>query len=428
MTALTINKLVFFSFLVMISSQLSNVLAESKSEKFNKVIKPYVENNVFSGTVLVSKNGNIIYQQAFGLANYSWSISNTPDTKFGIGSISKTITAVIVMQLVQEGKLTLSDSIEHYLPNYPSDKGKQITVHHLLSHRSGMPNYFKIPGWTNGEFNKSMSLVDFEQVLNKLPLGFSPGSSRMYSNTGYFFLGRIIEKVTGISFADNLRSRIFEPTKMHNSGIHYDQSVIDKFATGYQLGMSGGFRESVINRNLFRAAGDLYSTSKDLYLFVQAFNTDKFLSPKSKETLLLPENSYGWEQLTLSIASQQKRVITYSGQLLGYNAILTQFPDSNSSIILLGNIGTSAGERFELTSEIANILFDVEFEEHKLRYSMRLHRALFENNFFSVINQLNKIQFEYDSNGLKSLAQQLVWSRKSKEAKAIERLIDKENE
>ncbi|MBV1908007.1 MAG: beta-lactamase family protein [Kangiellaceae bacterium] len=405
------------------SSASSNEQSE-REDAIRQVLAPYVDNQVFSGSILIAKDGAIIFNQGFGNADYQWNISNTGSTKFGIGSISKTITSVLVMKLVEQGTLKLSDKLSKYLVNYPKSIGDQISIHHLLSHRSGLPNYFAIPGWTTGEFNKSISNEKFEKVLSQLPLSSPPGTKYQYSNTGFFFLARIVEIATGESFQQNLNKHVLSRAEMKHSGLHENEVIISEMATGYQLKQEGGYRASRINRHLFRAAGDFYSTTKDLFHFEQALYDETLLNKQSREHLFSSENLYGWNRNTIKLGKVKKEIVSYSGQLLGFNSMITRFTESKSSIIIAGNNGTSYFQRMQLTQELAHILFE-QPAEHNVRVSMLLHKALYENELPQLISQVLRqpSNFVLDISGIKALAQQVNWAGLKNEFNQLEQLI-----
>jgi CubicO group peptidase (beta-lactamase class C family) len=402
--------------------------------KISSAISKYIENNVFSGSILVAKKGKIIYHKGVGFSHNNFEIpsnktrqvNNTPDTHYGIGSISKTITAVLIMQLVEQGKLKLTDSIGQYLPKLSKVKGESITIHHLLSHRSGLPNYFEIPGWTTGAFDKSLSLDEFNQVIYQLPLKFAPGSDYEYSNSGYFLLGRIIEAVTKKPYSLVLQQQILVPAKMQNTGVQLNRAIPNNLATSYQFSATNGMQEKQINIELFRAAGDLYSTSADIFRFEQALYDETLLTKESKSILFNKDRSYGWNQFSVELDGQMRNLFSYSGQLLGFNAILTRIPSDKVTVILLGNIATSYHERMNITGEILNEIYQVEQPESKLRASLRLHRALVEGDLSTVIERIknNNQLFLLDPQGIQSLAQQIGWSGLEQQKKAILTLLE----
>ena len=167
--------------------------AQDKSSKIDQYIQQYVDNDLFNGSVLVVQNDKAVFQKSYGFANKEWNIANNADTKFRIGSITKQFTAMLIMQLKQAGKLKLQDKIATYLPWYPKENGGKITIHHLLTHSSGLPNYTESADTIN-----DINTHDYspEEIAKKYCIGqlrFEPGTKFEYCNTGYFLLGVIIE-------------------------------------------------------------------------------------------------------------------------------------------------------------------------------------------------------------------------------------------
>jgi len=392
---------------------LDSKLYDTFSTNVDALVASYVEHHVFDGSVLVAKNGQVVFSKGFGFASKEWSVSNTADSKYGIGSITKSITAILTMQLVEQQKTSLQDTIDKYLPNLPKARASHITIHHLLNHTSGLPNYFAIPGWTNGKFNKSINRQQFSKVLNNIELQSKPGERYQYSNIGYFFLGQIIEKVTAKDYHTVLKENILTPLGMNNTGLHYSETVLKNEATGYQLAQSGGYRKTVINRNLFRGSGDIYSTVGDLFLLEQALYTEKLLSKKSKSIMFEKENSYGWNIEPIDIGTLSKRTINYSGQVLGFNSMMTRFIDDQHSIILLGNIGTSHYHRALLTEKIGQLLYaEKQTIPSKLPLSFMLNKALVDSNIDKQLDDFrqDKTNYQVDEQGIAALAQQIGWA------------------
>ena len=212
---------VLFS-LVMIAFT-SMAFAQDKAKQIDDLMRRYVDNGQFNGTVLVAENGKVIFKKGYGLANMEWDTPNEPDTKFRLGSLTKQFTSMLIMQLVEQGKLKLEGKITDYLTDYPKAAGDKITIHHLLTHTSGIPNYTNLPAFKTFNRNRYKP-ADFLKQFSDLPLEFEPGSAFAYSNSGYFLLGAIIEKVTGKTYEKVLQENIFTPLQMNNTG--YDLSLI----------------------------------------------------------------------------------------------------------------------------------------------------------------------------------------------------------
>ena len=176
-------------FIVFIITGIFNVSAQAKVNKLDKLISAYVEYGKFNGSVLVAEKGNVIYKKGFGLADMEWNIPNQPDTKHRLGSITKQFTAMLIMQLVEQGKLKLDVPVSTYLPDYPKKNGDVITIHHLLTHSSGIPNMTSFPGFVKDVMRKSYNPMQLVKISADSTLQFKPGERFAYSNSGLPAIG-----------------------------------------------------------------------------------------------------------------------------------------------------------------------------------------------------------------------------------------------
>ncbi len=206
-------KLFSFVFVLNLTSQ---VWSSSLQLKIDDLMSNYVVNQGFMGSILVAEKGEVIFAKGYGVADVKRSIPNTPETQFGIGSISKQFTAMLVMQLVEKGKLRLDNTIAGFLPDFPEDIGKNITVEMLLCHTSGLPFPEGIEKYYYAS-TKDEYLQEFLRQLAQEGLRFDPGKGYGYSNAGYFILGLIIEKVTGKAYEEVLREQILKPLDMSHT-------------------------------------------------------------------------------------------------------------------------------------------------------------------------------------------------------------------
>src|SRR6266446_8440843 len=181
--------------------------AQDKAGKIDQLISLYNKYGQFNGSALVADNGKVIYQKGVGLANMEWNIPNTPGTKFRLGSITKQFTATLILQLVEQGKIKLDGKLSDYLPDYRKDTGAKVTIHNLLSHTSGVPSYTSLPGFFSNVSRNPFAVDDFIKKYASGDLEFEPGTKFVYSNSGYFLLGAIIEKVTGKPYEQVLRGK-----------------------------------------------------------------------------------------------------------------------------------------------------------------------------------------------------------------------------
>ncbi|MEX1139699.1 MAG: serine hydrolase [Bacteroidota bacterium] len=323
-------------------------ISQTKAEKIDALLKQVSENGQFNGAVLVAENGKVIYKKGYGKANFEWDIPNAPDTKFRLGSITKQFTAMLILQLVQQGKIKLDGTITDYLPDYPKKTGDKITVHHLLTHTSGIPGYTEFPGFFRNMSRNPSTPMDFVKQFADSALLFEPGARWSYSNSAYFLLGVIIEKLTGGSYEQALQKSILDPLGMKNTGYDHHETILEKRATGYERNPFGVTNAAYLDMSLPYAAGSLYSTVEDLYIWDQALYTDKLLSPDLKAVMFQPHfranpafhYAYGWMVATLPVSETDSiAVIQHGGGINGFNTLICRFPNEKHLTVLLNNTG-----------------------------------------------------------------------------------------
>ncbi len=287
--------------------------------------------------VLVAQNGRIAYEHGYGLADVGKDIPITPSTRLCIGSVTKQFTAAAILILSEQGRIGLDTPAQTYLPEFARGN---ITIRQLLTHTSGLPDF-----------------VSLEQA-NTMPLDFPPGDRLNYSNTGYMVLGKVIEKVSGLSYAAFLERNIFKPLRMRNTGLDSVKTVATR-ARGY-LNEKGGFKETQTHSmgSAF-AAGGLYSTVEDLYLWDQAWYDGRLLQPASVETAFTPVQlndgrrapyGFGW----MITEMRGLREISHGGDISGFNAFIARFPDQHLSVVVLSNIGMRPPGPLPVAADLAH--------------------------------------------------------------------------
>jgi CubicO group peptidase (beta-lactamase class C family) len=250
-------------------------------------LAPLVADGKFSGSVLLARDGEVLARKAYGLANRELDVPTTPQTKFRIGSLTKQFTAMAILLLQQQGKLSVSDHICQFISDCP-DAWQEITIHHLLTHSSGIPNVTDLPVYRQLKLTPSRSFLTMEHVRD-LPLAFTPGSRFSYTNSGYIILGYIIEQAAQAEYPVFVRGQIFEPLQMQDTG--YDTRVVPKQrAAGYTN--DGTFNADFIDMSVPHAAGGLYSTVDDLYRWDQALYTEQLIPKAALETMFTPHVTY----------------------------------------------------------------------------------------------------------------------------------------
>ena len=367
--------------------------AQDKAIRIEELMTRYYDYDMFNGAVLVAENGKVIYKKGFGLANMEWNVSNTTDTKFRLGSITKQFTAMLIMQLVEGGKLKLEDTVSTYLPYYREDIGEKVTVHHLLAHTSGIPSYTGLPRFFEDVSRDSYEVDAFIKKYCSGDLEFEPGSKYRYNNSGYFLLGAIIEQVTGKPYEAVLKEQILDVVGMADTGYDHHNTLISRRAAGYGKTIDGYENAPYLDMSLPYSAGSLYSTVEDLYLWDQVLYTDQLLSGKHKEQMFRPNlnnYAYGWSVRKISLGKDSVRVVSHGGGINGFNTRITRLVDDRHLIVLLNNTG---GTRLdEMTRRVIRILYDHPYDLPKEPISRVLAGTLREKGVESAVQQYRELK------------------------------------
>lgn len=307
-----------------------------------KQLRILEKENYFSGVVLIAKGDKTIYKHAFGYANMADKIPNKANTKFNLASMNKMFTGLAIMQLAEKGKLSLHDKVGKYLPDFPNKLvADSVTIHQLLTHTSGMGNFW-------AEHDK-LAKEKFKTVSDYLPLYvhqellFSPGKGFQYSNSGYMVLGLIIEKVSGLNYFDYVRTYIFEPSKMKDTDSYDLEEVIPNMATGYtMLSEKPGQWKNNMYSNIVKGtpAGGGYSTAEDLLRFSLALQQNTILGKEftklySTGKVQYKEGSYAYGIVENFLNGQ--RMLGHTGGHFGIANELMIFPESGYTIVILTN-------------------------------------------------------------------------------------------
>jgi D-alanyl-D-alanine carboxypeptidase len=259
-------------------------------------IRPYlnalVQRDLFSGTVLLARDGEQLFLESYGLANKDFNIPNTTDTKYNIGSINKIFTQVALGQLRDAGKVDFSKTLRTYLPDYPSDIADKITLQQILQHSSGLGDIFG-PAFAAMPKDRLRRLSDYVPLFVDKPLEFAPGSSNRYSNAGYILLGLVIEKISGMTYDDYVKTKIFAPLGMNDTSAYDSDGIVPKRATNYTRGEDGTLRTNIHMRpGRGSSAGGGYSTVTDLLRFTR--DARKVMSETSFNRMIGPNPGVGW--------------------------------------------------------------------------------------------------------------------------------------
>ena len=370
-------------------------LAQDHAAKIQEVLTLANKYRQFNGTALVAENGKVVYKGGVGLANMEWNIPNTPDTKFRLGSITKQFTATVILQLVEQGKIKLDGKLSDYLPDYRKDVGNKVTIHNLLTHTSGIPSYTSQPGFFENVSRNPYKVDEFVKKYASGDLEFEPGSKFVYDNSGYFLLGAIIERVTGKPYEQVLQENIFNPVGMKNTGYDHHDTIIAKRAAGYVKTHDSFANAPYLDMSIPYAAGSLYSTVEDLYLWDQALYTDKLLSAQSKALMYTPflENyAYGWsiQNASFKVNNVDVPVITHGGGINGFTTTIVRFPREKNLIVMLDNTNTEYLDR--LSDSIARIIYNQPYELPKMSIVSTLEKTINEKGIEAGIAQYRELK------------------------------------
>lgn len=331
--------------------------------RLDELITAYAKAGIFNGSVLISEQGHTLLEKGYGYSNLPARTLNTADTKYPVYSVTKSMTATIILQLAEKGILKLDDRLSRFYPDFPA--ADSITITHLLTHTSGLYAY-------NNDYSMPTgSETAMLRFLAARPLAFRPGSQWQYSNTGYYFLGFIVEKVTGQFYGDALKSHLFGPLNMSESGIDFRSLQAPGKATGYRFIYPDSGKEArLYPQEELRSSGGVWSTVKDLLKFHEGLQGYRIISPSSTlQAYNIYKNRYGFGWFVDSVNGRQ--VISHSGGAAGFRSLLVRIPESNTCIVLLAN-----GENFDLEVLKDDILKLLSGKRVPYPYSIKTDSAL----------------------------------------------------
>jgi CubicO group peptidase (beta-lactamase class C family) len=331
-------------------------ISKEKIEQIDSLFTPWNAANHPGGTVLISLKGEILFSKAYGLASLEYNIPNTLNTRFNIGSLSKQFTAMGIVLLEERNKLSFDDDIRKYIPELaPYDK--TITIRHLLHHTSGIRDLhglLGLAGWRPADLETNEQV--YRIFKNQKDLNFNPGDELSYSNTGYIFLAKIIEKVSGLTFEKWMKQHIFDPLGMENTYVETQHDrIVANNATSYYL--RDAFKRAIAYWGYF-GAGNMHSTTEDLNIWLQNFSTPKKQWASALNTLLTRTPLHNGFKTPFGFGVriedyEGKKVIQHGGSVGGFRAIARVFPEEQLHIVILSNYSRSGiGSKTNMISDI----------------------------------------------------------------------------
>ncbi|WP_018622013.1 serine hydrolase [Spirosoma luteum] len=310
--------------------------AQPIPKKLDEYLTSAHQANHFNGVALVAQKGKILCHKAYGYSHVNNQTPNDTATRFPILSITKSFTSTLILMLQEQGKLSVQDNLSTYFPDFPN--GDSITIHHLLTHTSGLFDYMSLID--EGDSAIVCHPVAKQQILDifqNKPLAFKPGSAYAYCNSGYFLLGLIIEKVTGQPYEKIVRELIFNPLNMAHSGFDYINLPASIRAQGYDT-LTADYQSAYphFDSTVTYSAGAMYSTSGDLYKWYQAVASQKLLTAKSWKQAFTPNlNDYGYGWMRGSYLG--KLYVRHDGGYPGFMASSVYYPSEDITLIILQN-------------------------------------------------------------------------------------------
>jgi len=333
--------------------------AQDFTPKFEEYMTALSNQKRFVGSVLVAREGKIVFSKGYGMANVELDVPNAPETRFRLGSITKQFTAAAILLLQERGKLNVTDPICKYFDSCPS-AWSEITIHHLLSHTGGVPNFTSFPDY----MPKMMLPVTTTEMIARFkdkPLDFKPGERWNYSNSGYFLLGAILEKAAGESYESFLQKNIFDPLKLTGTGYDHFDVILKHRATGYSMSKGKMVNSAFLDMTQPYSAGSLYSTVEDLFRWNEALFGGKVVNAKSFEMMTTPvKNNYAYG---LGVETKfNRKMITHGGGINGFSTFIARFPDEKVTIVVLRNADYGIPGPGRISQDLAAILFGEKYE------------------------------------------------------------------
>jgi CubicO group peptidase (beta-lactamase class C family) len=344
--------------------------AQVLTERLDDYVKTVVKRTQFSGTVLVMNDDRVLLSKGFGMANLEHGEPNTIKTTFRIGSLTKQFTAVAILMLQERGSLNLQDSICRYLPQCPVG-WEQITIHHLLTHTSGLPDASYVD-----KVELPLTADKAMAYLRNKPLRFAPGARFSYGSSNYILLGYIIEKASRESYEAFLRENILGPRGLTNTGYDHQESAVKNLAAGYSLRGEILVNASHVEMSMPFAAGGLYSTTEDLYRWMQALGQQRLLSARSLALMWTPfqgHYGYGWYVGRLL----DRRFVYHGGWIHGFAAAIACFPDKRITAIVLSNVDSAPVNT--MARDLAAIVIGAVAQNPSGHQAMKINPAIYDD-------------------------------------------------
>jgi len=325
-------------------------------KKINTLLNEYMDalsaHNYFNGAVLVGYKGKVLLKKGYGLSSFQYDLPNTPSSKFRIGSLTKAFTAMAILKLHAKGALELDDSIDTILPDFPN--GSSITVRHLLNHASGVANFTSTPEYWVKTMRLPANLQEVIDAFKVMEPEFDSGTGMNYSNSGYLLLTAIIEKVSGMDFADFLQQEIFDELGLADTGVDNGRTIVHSLAQGHTV-WEKVIHTEYIDMSFPLGAYGMYSTIDNLYRWCQALMNNSLIDKDLQDQMFTSINGYGFGWF---IEDGYLKGVSHFGDINGFVNHLVMYPDEELVVIVLSNINITPVT--QISSDLIRIVFDKE--------------------------------------------------------------------
>lgn len=376
------------------------LFAQFDVSKIDDIVKKSLCTEGPGGSLLIKIKGETVYNKAFGFSDTELKTKNTTGTVFQIGSISKQMTAVGILLLVEEGKLNLTDPVTKFIPDFIEPASK-VTIEHLLLHNSGIQSYTSSPKW-NPAWESQRSITETIDLIKNEPFDFNPGEKFQYNNSGYIILAYIIEETSGMNFGDFMKERVFAPLGMNKTRHGNSKEELGSRAEGFSLNV----REKKLNKSVYTefeqlsGAGSFVSTVGDMLIWDEAVKSQKLLSAENWNKALSPlvktnwgeTHHYGYGWVIQDFYGH--KLVWHNGGMPGFLSSYYRFPEDELTIILLTNSDFSSSE--DIVNRIAKSIFGI--DEYKLTPAMLPNGALAKYEGTYIYSQV-KCKIELNESG-----------------------------
>jgi CubicO group peptidase (beta-lactamase class C family) len=349
--------LLIFTIVLTLGAQ--RVYAQTLEAQMDSVLQSHLSADGPGAVFLATKNGQVVYRKAFGKANLELNVAMSPEHVFQIGSMTKQFTAVAILMLMEAGKLQVEDDITTYIPTYPTH-GQKITIHHLLTHTSGVKDFTSIKAIMEIA-NRDLTPTELLEFFAAEPMDFAPGEKFKYNNSGYVILGAIIEAVSGETYEDFVEKHIFKRLNMNDSRYGNEREIIKNRAAGYQ-NKEGLTNKMHISFHIPYASGALMSTVDDMLKWQEGINDNLLLTEETTNKAFATYTSnkgeplgygYGWHLKALEGVATRE----HGGSIFGFKSMGVYVPDKDIYVIGLSNCDCNSPT--QLTKDIAALIIKI---------------------------------------------------------------------